>query len=114
MHYTVTARFDPTTAAEFHRLLTDGTIESQKPDGREIVASMKRAKIDENGIVRWSEVCYCPTPLEHERATVYDRFFDDIQTEEVEDYVELEGEDFMESLADTGTGESGDTQADQA
>ena len=45
MHYTVTARFNSNTAAEFHRLLTDGTIENQKPDGKEIVASMKRAKI---------------------------------------------------------------------
>ncbi len=87
MHYSVTARFCSDTAAEFHRLLTDGTIKSQKPDGKEIVASMKRAKIDGKGIVRWSEVCYCPTPLEHERATVYDRFFDDIQTEVIEDYV---------------------------
>ncbi len=99
MHYTVTAHFNPKTAAELHRLLTDGTIERQKPDGKEIVASMKRAKIDESGIVRWSEVCYCPTPLEHERATVYDRFFDDIQTKEVEDYVEFDGEEFMPRLA---------------
>ncbi len=98
MHYTVTARFNPKTAAEFHRLLTDGTIESQKPDGKEIVASMKRAKIDDSGIVRWSEVCYCPTPLEHERATVYDRFFSDIETEEIEDYVEFEGDEFMNYL----------------
>ena len=99
MHYTVTARFNPDTAADFHRLLTDGTIESQKPDGKEIVASMKRAKIDEAGIVRWSELCYCPTPLEHERATVYDRFFEDIETEEIDGQREFEGEDFMEYLA---------------
>ncbi len=102
MHYTVTARFNPKTAAEFHRLLTDGTIENQKPDGKEIVASMKRAKIDGTGIVRWSEACYCPTPLEHERATVYDRFFDDIQTKEVEDYVEFDGDEFMNRLAGAG------------
>ncbi len=57
MHYAVTARFNLDTAAEFHRLLTDGTIKSQKPDGKEIVVSMKRAKIDGKGIVRWSEVC---------------------------------------------------------
>ena len=99
MHYAVTARFCSDTAAEFRRLLTDGTIKSQKPDGKEIVASMKRAKIDGKGIVRWSEVCYCPTPLEHERATVYDRFFDDIQTKEVEDYVEFDGDEFMNRLA---------------
>ncbi len=102
MHYAVTASFNPTTAAEFHRLLTDGTIESQKPDGKEIVASMKRARIDRTGVVRWSEACYCPTPLEHERATVYDRFFDDIETEEIEDYVEFDGEDFMNWLASAG------------
>ena len=75
MHHTVSARFNPDTAAEFHRLLTDGSTESRKPDGKEIAASMKRAKIDEAGVIRWSEICYCPTPLEHERATVYDRFF---------------------------------------
>ncbi len=102
MHYAVTASFNPKTAAEFHRLLTDGTIESQKPDGKEIVASMKRAKIDESGIVCWSEVCYCPTPLKHERATVYDRFFTDIETEENEDYVEFDGDDFMNRLAGAG------------
>ena len=95
MHYTVTARFNSNTAAEFHRLLTDGTIENQKPDGKEIVASMKRAKIDESSIVRWSELCYCPTPLEHERATVYDRFFDDSSAEEIDGQREFEGEDFM-------------------
>ena len=99
MHYAITARFNTDTAAEFHRLLTDGTIESQKPDGKEIVASMKRAKIDEDGVVRWSEDCYCPTPLEHEQATVYDRFFDDIKTREIGSHLEFEGDDFMEYVA---------------
>ena len=99
MHYTVTARFNSDTAAEFHRLLTDGTIESQKPDGKEIVASMKRAKIDESSIVRWSELCYCPTPLEHERATVYDRFFTDIEATEIDSHMEFDGDEFMNWLA---------------
>jgi hypothetical protein len=98
MYYAVTARFNSDTAAEFHRLLTDGTIESQKPEGKEIMASMQRARIDEQGIVRWSEVCYCPTPLEHERETVYDRFFSDIETKEVSDHMEFEGEDLMSRL----------------
>ena len=98
MQYTVQASFNSNTAAEFHRLLTNGTIEGQKPDGKEIVASMKRAMIDEAGVVHWSEVCYCPTPLEHERATVYDRFFDDIETEEIDGQREFEGEEFMGHL----------------
>ncbi len=96
MHYTITARCKRETAAEFRRRLIDGTIENQKPDGKEIVASMRRAKVDREGVVRWSEVCYCPTPLQHEKATVYDHFFEDIETNKVEDYVEFEGEDFMQ------------------
>ncbi len=98
MFYTVQARLIPDTVADFLRKLTDGTIEKQKPDGKEIVASMQRAVIDEEGVVRWSEVCYCPTPLQHERATVYDQHFTAIETKEVEDYVQFEGEDFMEYL----------------
>ena len=99
MHYTITGRFKRETAAEFHRRLIDGTIENQKPDGKEIVASMRRAKVDREGVVRWSEVCYCPTPLQHEKETVYDHFFEDIETNKVEDYVEFAGEDFMQHLA---------------
>jgi hypothetical protein len=38
-------------------------------------------------------------PLEHERATVYDRFFDVIETEEIDGQREFEGEGFMEFLA---------------
>ena len=98
MYYAVTARFNSDTAAEFHRLLTDGTIESQKPEGKEIMASMQRARIDEQVIVRWSEVCYCPTPLEHERETVYDRFFTDIEATEIDGHIEFEGEDLMSRL----------------
>lgn len=104
MHYKVKARLIPQRASELLRKLTDGTILAQKPDGQEIVESMGRAKIDEAGIVRWSEVCYCPTPLEHERLTVYDRYFADLQTEQVNDYVEFEGEDFLDHVARLGGG----------
>jgi len=98
MHYAVTARFKQETAAEFHRLLRNDTIENQRPDGKEIVASMQRAVIGHDGVVRWSEKCYCPTPLQHERATVYDRFFTEIETEGIDDYIEYEGEPFLEFL----------------
>ena len=98
MHYTVSAQLIPATATELHRKLTDGTIEAQEPDGREIVASMKRAVIDDEGVVRWSEVCYCPTPLQHERETVYDQHFTHIETEEVKDYVKFDGRPLMEFL----------------
>ena len=95
MHYAVCGQFLGEKSAEFLQLLTDGTIASQKPDGKEIVASMQRAVVDEEGLVRWSEVCYCPTPLEHERITVYDHFFSELETCEIDGYQEFQGEPFM-------------------
>ena len=104
MHYAVTARFKTETAAEFLSRLTDGSIDSQKPDGQEILASMKRATIDTEGIVRWSEKCFCPTPLQHERATVYDDHFTDIETEEIDGYVAFEGKPLIEFLEQAASG----------
>lgn len=99
MYYRVSARPIEALMAEFHRKLTDGTIAAQRPDGREIVASMARAGVDEDGNVRWSEQCFCATPLQHERETVYDRYFTDLHTEAVEDYEESGGTPIMEILA---------------
>ena len=49
MIYRVTAKFNFDKAREFHRKLTDGTIQNQRPDGPEIVSSMNRATIDDAG-----------------------------------------------------------------
>ena len=43
MFYKVRARLKTDTAAELRRKLLDGTIQRQKPDGQEIVDSMRRA-----------------------------------------------------------------------
>ena len=98
MFYSVTARFKREMAVEFLRHLTDDTIRQQQPDGHEIADSMNRARLGSDGFVRWSEVCYCPTPLAHERKTVLDNVFNDIETEKIEGYVEFEGESFMAYL----------------
>lgn len=99
MFYAVSARPIASALGELYRKLTDGTIRGQQPDGREIVESMQRARMTESGEVRWSEQCFCATPLNHERQTVYDHYFTDLRTEVVEDYVEFDGEPFMEFLA---------------
>ena len=99
MFYTVSARVIASVMPEFYRKLTDGTIRRQQPDGREIVESMQRARRSESGEVRWSEQCFCPTPLQHERQTVYDHYFTDLRTELVEDHVEFDGEPFTDFLA---------------
>jgi len=99
MIYKVKAKFNHKKAKEFYKKLTDGTIEKQRPDGPEIVASMHRATIDEAGLINWTETCYCPSPLHHERGTVYDHYFSDLKTEEVENHQNFEGKSFIEHIS---------------
>jgi hypothetical protein len=84
---------------EFYQKLTDGTIQNPKPDGNEIINSMKRAKITAPNVIRWSEMCFCASPLKPAPETVYDNFLTDMETEIIDDYVEYEGESFMDFLA---------------
>ncbi len=98
MIYSVKARYIEKKMGEFYQKLTDGTIQNQKPNGQEIVNSMKRAKITELNIIKWSEMCSCPSPLKHERETVYNHFLTDMG-QVIDDYVEYEGEFFMDFLA---------------
>ncbi len=99
MIYKVQARISQSKFKEFYQLLSGGSLEDQEPDGPEILASMERATIDSSGLVRWTELCYCPTPLRHERATVYDKYFSDLQTEETESHEKFGGESFIEHIS---------------
>ncbi len=98
MIYRVTARYLADKAPEFYQKLTDGTIENQRPDGQEILASMERAKITDSGTIEWYETCYCATPLAHERSTVYDFYLTEINAVEVDDYGTSEGRSFWSFL----------------
>jgi hypothetical protein len=98
MIYSVKARFIEDKLSEFYDKLTDGTIFNQKPDGNEIVNSMKRAKITEPNVISWSEMCFCSPPLKHERETVYDHYLTDMETEIIDDYTEHSGESFFDFL----------------
>ena len=103
MVYRVRARLRPGVAAELYRLLTDGTVARQRPDGPEIVASMRRA-VCVGEEVHWTETCYCPSPLRHERATVYDRFFTEMVAEAAPEGAQPspEGVSFWERLREGG------------
>ncbi len=99
MLYAIKARYIEEKMSEFYQKLTDGTIQKQKPDGQEIINSMGRAKITESNIIEWCETCYCPTPLKHERQTIYDNFLADLETRIINDNIEFEGELFIDFLA---------------
>ncbi len=98
MIYSVKARFIEERVAEFYQKLTDGTIQNQKPDGQEIVNSMKRAKITQPNTIQWSEMCFCSSPLKHERETIYNNFLTDMTTKIIDDYEEYDGELFIDFL----------------
>ena len=98
MIYSIKAQYIEERMDEFYQKLTDGTIQNQKPDGQEIINSMKRAKITAPRIIQWSEMCFCNPPLKHERATVYDQFLVNLETQIIDDYLEFDGESFFNFL----------------
>ena len=104
MLYRVKARYREGALADFYRRLTSEALRSQKPDGQEIIASMRRARVTSPGVIEWTETCFCPTPLRHERKTVYDHFLDAIEAEAIDKDVEIAGEPFMDFLAQRGGG----------
>ena len=99
MIYKVKARVIDETIGEFYRKLADGTVAKQRPDGEEIVASMKRAVLTGPDIAEWYEMCFCPTPLEHERQTQYDFYFTDMTTEPANGYGEIQGASLWSHMA---------------
>jgi len=96
--YSVKAKFIENMMEQFYKKLTNGTIKNQKPDGNEIIESMKRAKVTSPNTIEWSEMCFCSSPLKHERETVYNHYLKDLETKVVTEYVEFDGESFMEYL----------------
>ena len=99
MIYKVKARITEEMIGEFYRKLANGTVAQQRPDGEEIVASMKRAVLTAPGVAEWYEKCFCPTPLYHERQTQYDSYFTDMTTTEAEEYGEIKGESLWDYMA---------------
>ena len=98
MIYSIKANYIEEKMGEFYQKLTDGTIQNQKPDGQEIINSMKRAKITSPKTIQWSEMCFCSPPLKHERETIYNHYLTDLETQTIEDYVEFDGESFYDYL----------------
>ena len=107
MIYKVKAKIIEDKVGEFYLKLTDGTIANQRPDGEEIVAAMKRAVLTESGFTEWYEMCFCSSPLQHERETQLDFYFTEITTNLVDDYGEAKGESLWSYMASRADGPPG-------
>ena len=68
MRYLVKARVKPGRGSDLLRAIRDESLGRGSIAGDEYLYDMKRARLDDNEIVRWVEVCFCPTPLAEERA----------------------------------------------
>ena len=58
---------------------------------------MKRPVLTAPGVAEWYEMCFCPTPLYHERQTQYDLYFTDMTAEPAEARGEIKGASFWSS-----------------
>ena len=67
MKYLVTARVKPGRETPLARAIDGGTLGRGSVAGSEYLRNMGEARVDDEGRVRWVEVCFCPTPLAEER-----------------------------------------------
>ena len=67
MRYLVKARVKPGRAAALLQAVADGSLGRGSVAGDEYMHDMQTARLDEDGVAQWVEVCFCATPLEEER-----------------------------------------------
>jgi len=67
MRYLVVARVKPGQNSALARAIDEGTLGQGSVAGDEYLDNMEHARLDDDGTVRWVEVCFCPTPLQEER-----------------------------------------------
>ena len=67
MRYLVMARVKPGRESALARAIHERTLGKGSIAGDEYLDDMEHARLDEDGTVRWVEVCFCLTPLAEER-----------------------------------------------
>ena len=67
MRYLVMARVKPGRGSALAGAIDEGTLGKGSIAGDEYLNDMEHARLDDDGTVRWVEVCFCPTPLAEER-----------------------------------------------
>lgn len=67
MRYLVKARLKPGREQPLLRAVADGSLGRGSIAGAEYVYDLQQARIDDEGVARWVETCFCATPLAEER-----------------------------------------------
>jgi hypothetical protein len=69
--------------SELRKELESGKISKLQPFGETLSYGLKNAKVTNERYVLWVEVDYCSPPLAMEKASVLDKYFDNITVEPV-------------------------------
>jgi hypothetical protein len=80
----VRARVRPGCENALLRAIDDGTLGRGSVAGSEYLRNMGDARIAPDGLARWVEVCYCPTPLQEERP-YWEKYFDLTRVQDAHD-----------------------------
>jgi len=68
MRYLVKARVKPGREEALIAAIKSGRLGQGSVAGDEYLHNMQAARVDDEGLARWVEVCFCATPLAEERA----------------------------------------------
>jgi hypothetical protein len=69
--------------SELRKELESGKISKLQPFGETLSYGLKNARVTNDRYVLWVEVDYCSPPLAMEKASVLDKYFDNITVEPV-------------------------------
>jgi hypothetical protein len=75
MRYLVKAKIKQGREKALLEAVESGTLGRGSVAGDEYLDNMAKARVGPDGVCTWVEVCFCPTPLQEERA-YWEEYFD--------------------------------------
>jgi hypothetical protein len=78
MRYLVKAKVKPGHERPLLDAIASGSLGRGSVAGDEYLDDMKKARVEEDGVCTWIEVCFCPAPLEEERP-YWEEYFELLQ-----------------------------------
>lgn len=84
-HYLVRATLNESLRDELAEKLIDRAFVEMRPFGKSLTDGLEGARIQQDGRIVWEEEDYCTPPLAMEREAVLDRYFTNIEVENVQE-----------------------------
>ncbi len=84
MRYLVRARVKPNCEGALLKAIEDGTLGKGSVAEGEYLRNMAEARLCQDEMARWVEVCYCPTPLQEEQP-YWEKYFELMRVQDTHD-----------------------------